>query len=371
MNLLLEDFLKAVETGLITKHETEHFVGFKYSPETVYARNWTELALNARGVAFDKHTGEVIARPFKKFFNYSEFFDENGNTTGLTELVPESFRPNLSGKFKVMNKVDGSLGISYFDKYDNKWKIKTGGSFDSDQAIWATNWLEQEVNTAKLDKTKTYCFEIVYKEDIHICNYGDFEGLVLLGILDNSTGEELSQHEIISSALELGVCSADVIELHDFNEVIKYATTLPKTEEGVVVTFDNGYKCKIKSEEWLKLFKVASCLSNKFIWENVQLDEKNDFYFTDEFLVSIPEEMKQFKTYAAELLDNLKQDYYIVTKTANELFNSGLERKFVYQKALAEQPRLVAPIMSLYSCFVRSIDDKLRIKQQILDVNKP
>lgn len=370
MKLILEDFLKAADAGIITKHETEHFIGFKYSPETVYGRNWTELALNARGVAFDRFTGEIVARPFKKFFNYSEFYNTDGSSTGLADILPEEFKPNCTGKFRVMDKVDGSLGISYFDKYDNRWRIKTGGSFDSEQAVWASNWLLSNVNVDKLDKTKTYCFEIVYYDDRHICKY-DYEGLILLGVIDNITGEEEPLMSLISYASMLNVCLAEVLEISKFEDVINYAVNLPKTIEGVVVTFDNGYKCKIKSEEWLKLFKASSLLSKKFIWENVKIDACRGFYFDDDFIAIIPEEFEDYKQYAKDLLDKLNADNSLVADVAYNLYTSKLERKDVYQTALAAYPTLVSAIMALYTCFVKNVDNTLRVKQLILTVNKP
>lgn len=370
MKLILEDFLKAADAGIITKHETEHFIGFKYSPETVYGRNWSELALNARGVAFDRFTGEIIARPFKKFFNYSEFYNTDGSSTGLVDILPENFRPNCDGKFRVMDKVDGSLGISYFDKYDNRWRIKTGGSFDSDQAVWASNWLLENVNVSEMDIHKTYCFEIVYHEDMHICKY-DYEGLILLGVIDNDTGEEESLMKLLSYASALNVCTAEILEFSKFEEVIHYAVNLPKTAEGVVVTFDNGYKCKIKSEEWLKLFRAASMLSKKFIWENVKIDEYHGYHFDEDFLTAIPEEFKEYKQYTVDLINTLNAENSLVAEVAYKLYASKMERKDVYQTAAAEYPKLVSAIMALYSCFVKNIDNLARVKQIILTANKP
>jgi len=269
-----------------------------------------------------------------------------------------------------MDKVDGSLGISYFNKYENRWYIKTGGSFESDQAVWASEWLINNVDAEAMDKAKTYCFEIVYHEDMHICHY-DYEGLILLGVIDNATGEEEPLLRLISYAKELNVCLADILEFSKFEEVIYYAMNLPKTVEGVVVTFDNGYKCKIKSEEWLKLFRAAACISNKFIWENVKIDEYRGFHFEDEFLASIPEELKEYKQYASDLIAKLNEDNCIVAETAYKLFESKMERKDVYQRALAEQPRLVSAIMSMYSCFEKKVDNLARIKSLIWNINKP
>ena len=69
----LQEFLEAEKKGRISSHRQGHLIGFKYTNETIYAQDWDEVTLNARGIAFNELTGEVVARPFKKFFNYKNF----------------------------------------------------------------------------------------------------------------------------------------------------------------------------------------------------------------------------------------------------------------------------------------------------------
>lgn len=48
----------------------------------------------------------------------------DGILTTLGEKLKPEYRPNLIGKFRSMNKLDGSLGITFWDKYsdkENKW----------------------------------------------------------------------------------------------------------------------------------------------------------------------------------------------------------------------------------------------------------
>ena len=70
--------MKAEELGRVSAHRQGNLVGFKYTNGTIYSQDWDVVTLNARGIVFDSQTGNVIARPFKKFFNYNEFFDTEG-----------------------------------------------------------------------------------------------------------------------------------------------------------------------------------------------------------------------------------------------------------------------------------------------------
>ena len=69
----LQDFMKALEQNRVFACEDEHFIGFKYNEPTVISRDWDDVTLNARGIVFDKATGDIVARPFFKFFNGSSY----------------------------------------------------------------------------------------------------------------------------------------------------------------------------------------------------------------------------------------------------------------------------------------------------------
>src|SRR5208337_116 len=102
---------------------------------------------------------EVIARPFRKWFNLN------------TSFRPETLEANLpSWKPRVLEKLDGSLGILFWYGGQKRPYIATRGSFASDQAIWATNWYRAKfgnwpiADSAKWPKDYTPLFEIIYKE---------------------------------------------------------------------------------------------------------------------------------------------------------------------------------------------------------------
>ena len=352
----MNEFIAAADQGRIAMHELNSFnkklLGFKYTTNTVYSEDWDNVSLHARGIVFDYATGEVLARPFDKFFNLGEMIDtETGELKPIAGYVKQHLGfDNLSGdykhqKFRVMDKLDGSLGIVFWTGVD--WYVKTAGSFESDQAKWANDWFDMLINPNVLDKSKTYLFEIIYNEDKHPIEY-DFEGLVLLGIVDTQTGIEEPLSEILRVAKELNIRHAEVLEFTDFDEVVKYAKALPKTKEGVVITFENGFKLKVKGDEFLTLQKIFHFLTKdvvyeNFLWNSVDANPETSvkdnliYVFKEGFIVNIPEEMEDMKKYALDLYENFL--YYcsvveLLGKGARAMADNGRERRYVYESVV-------------------------------------
>lgn len=128
-----------------------------------------------------------MALPFPKFFNH----DQKQNT--------------VSAQLDYISvKFDGSLGICYHDPLQGKWRINTRGSFTSPQSRWASEWFQKNVAQAGLDKSITYLFEIIYKENRIVVDY-TFQGLVLIGAYNIYTGLELEYTHLLESSKILGV----------------------------------------------------------------------------------------------------------------------------------------------------------------------
>ena len=121
---MIEKLNKYYEDGLLYKqvHPTLPLTIWNYSESVQYGNLWDEVTLQTRGLVTDSE-GNIVARPFKKFFNV----DENKHTS--TE------------EFDVYEKMDGSLGI--FFNYKGEWVLATRGSFTSDQSVKGTELLQK------------------------------------------------------------------------------------------------------------------------------------------------------------------------------------------------------------------------------------
>ena len=145
INILADYVSKGLVIG--QSHPTLPLAIFNYSRECQYEGLWDDITLNMRGTILDTK-GNVIAKPFPKFFNYEEHTAEN------SKLPPI---PNET--FEVYEKMDGSCIICF--NYNDEWICASRGSFTSEQAQKA-NELLKNYPIEKLDKNNTYIFEIIY-----------------------------------------------------------------------------------------------------------------------------------------------------------------------------------------------------------------
>ena len=380
MNLpSLQEFLKAEKLGRVSAHRQNGLIGFKYTNETIYSQDWDIVTLNARGIVFNEKTGEVYARPFKKFFNYQEFFTVEGKHSALYEMLPAEWKPNITGHARYMEKVDGSLGIVFYNPFDKKWQVKTGGSFDSDQAKWAQKWFDEHIDSNGWDIDKTYLFEIVYNGDIHPIKY-DYEGLVLLSIIDNVSGNELPLSEIVE---ELDINSdlrmVKIYDFDNFNDAVEWAKKLPKTQEGLVITFDNGFKCKAKSDDWCQLAKMFEGMTKWNIWVaydcekdmfHAHVDKHNGYKPIDDEVLFIPEELVDIRKYAETVrseVERLTEYSIVLAKKAQQM---TCERRLQYEWVNTNHPTLMPAIMKSLD-YLNGKIQYVRIRQVCHKLIKP
>ena len=90
----LSDFMEAAKKGRVgySRHPEFPYITFKYSRDTQFKYDWDEVTMAARGIIFNEETGELVARPFAKFFNYNE---------------PTAPTDKMVGKVLVTEKLDG------------------------------------------------------------------------------------------------------------------------------------------------------------------------------------------------------------------------------------------------------------------------
>jgi len=100
---------------------------------------------------------------------------------------------DLDAQVEVTNKEDGSLGILY-PVPSGGYAVATRGSFASDQALWATAWFRKYADYGYFNPKYTYLFEILASWNRIVLSY-DWEGLVLIGIIDKETGSDVDLPE--------------------------------------------------------------------------------------------------------------------------------------------------------------------------------
>lgn len=243
----------------VQKHPSAELYIYNYGPKVPYEKFWNDVTMHCRGLILDKDMN-IVARPFRKFFN-------------LSEHDPSEI-PSLG--FEVFEKMDGSMGILYWA--EGSPYIATRGSFDSVQARKANEMLHSKYAHAfdRLDRSKTYIFEIIYPENRIVCDYGETEDLVLLAVIDNHTGED---HELP----EIGF---PVVKRYDgIDDMSELLAVQDHDREGYVIRFRNGFRVKVKFEEYCRLHRILTQVSNKTVWEYMSTGK--DF---GELLDRVPDE---------------------------------------------------------------------------------
>lgn len=250
-----------IEKGLISeqRHPEDNDVAiFNYTQKCQFDREWDEVTLNCRGLIMRISTGEIMARPFPKFFNYQEHV--------------EKCKPMPSEIPLIMEKLDGSLGIMYTLK-DKTW-IATRGSFVSDQAIWATNWWRENKGDEPYGNDITYLFEIIYPQNRIVVNY-DYSGLVHLASLDTKTGKPVKS-----------IMPVRAVKMFEWLPTVKLLQMDEPNSEGFVLYYPEAdLRLKIKFPEYVRLHKLVTGLSEIAIWEHLR-----DGNVVDDLLTKVPDE---------------------------------------------------------------------------------
>lgn len=318
---------KYVEEGLLycQVHPTLPLIIYNYTDKVQWENLWDDVTLMSRGLIIDD-LGNIVARPFKKFFNLSE---------GKTVTTDD---------YEIFEKYDGSLGILFF--YGGNWILASRGSFTSEQAIKGKEILDSSCNYNLLDKNNTYCFEIIYRENKIVVDYGDTEECILTAVFNTQTGEEQDIYK-----WELPTASSYNFEtpISKLHEVIR------DIDEGYVIRFSNGERCKIKGAEYLRLHKMMSEMSTTAVWDCLK---NGDSILT--LLEGYPDEWYNVvKDYENEL----KTAFEIKLKVINEEFYSIVDRKWFAEQVVDNENK--------HFLFTRFNSYSDSLNKQIWDSLKP
>jgi len=252
----LSAFQKAYDDGRIecSRHPEHPYVTYKYSRTTQFASDWDDVTLASRGVIFNEETGEIVARPFAKFFNHNE---------------PSVPRDKLHGRISVTDKLDGSLGIGYVDE-NGKFNIATSGSFISEQAKRSTElYHDRYEGNWKPNPKLTYMWEIIYPENRVVVNYGDEDDLHLIGAVNKRTGKSVPLRDIKEWKWKRAE------EYKDFSslDAVLHSPERENREGFIVHYIDTDTRVKYKHADYLELHRNRTGVTSKTIWRKMRMGE--------------------------------------------------------------------------------------------------
>ena len=296
-------------------HPTLPLVILNYTQTAQFEHIWNSATISCRGLIIDSE-GNIVARPFSKFFN----IEEHDKKTMPT------------GQIRVTDKLDGSLGILYPTK--TGYAIATRGSFISEQAVHATRvYTERYEEIFVPNKKWTYLFEIIYPKNRIVVDYNGLDDLILLGAVDNITGKTVPLTE---AALNWTGPVVEELPYTTLQEALNAPTRIGK--EGLVLHFiDNDQRVKIKNEEYIRLHRIVTGVSERRIWEALSKGQDispwldavpDEFYsFVEKSRVRLLEEyteldigfQNQFKTLLSTLPVNwTRKDFATAVKLSDQ-----------------------------------------------------
>lgn len=311
------------EQGLVYKqyHWKLPLIIWNYSEKTQFDDLWNPITLRTRALVTDLE-GNEVNNPIPKFFNYTE-------TRG-------KYAGDYKKSMKIYTKYDGSY-IQIF-RYNGEVIITSRGSFASDQ-VKMVDEIDFDFNL--IEEGKTYCFELIHPDNRIVVDYQGKKELVLLAVR-NLSGSEDNLEDYTD---KFSIAKLYPFEIRKFKDIKKLADLNIKNEEGFVVLFENGERCKVKFEEYLILHRLLSNITTISIWsllkEGKDLDNIYLSKIPDEFYVKIHAYKKKLwldynslHSRACSLMENL-----------HESGNGDYPERKQFAEWVKKQENIIQPIL--------------------------
>lgn len=348
-----------IAMGLVEKrfHQTYPLMILTYSRETVWSNLWDDVTEKCRGLIVNYITGEIVARPFEKFFNLG------------TSYRPETFKENLPCRPPlVTEKLDGSLGILW--EYRGHIGIASKGSFHSEHAEWATEWYVKNIQLAMAPEFTgviwpqgyTPIFEMICQGIQHHVIHYDQDRLVLLAMVNNETGEELDPRTLYTWA-DANLVTPVQYYAKTVDEVV--AENRPD-HEGYVLTWRRPgkppLKVKVKHLEFLTYQKLVHSTTAKTVFEALR-DGRADLIEQWQNLVT-----PYLRSAVSEWVMNYKDEYMLILAKSMAILTPALVN-LTSRKEIAEY--LQEPDNQRYQHVCFAVLDEKDYKPIIWDMVEP
>lgn len=263
---------------------------YNYTELTAYDRLWDDVTLNCRGLIQDGN-GTTIARPFRKFFNFGEMFPDR---------IP------YTEAHYIQEKLDGSLII-----VSDSCLVASRGSFTSEQAEHARAILVDAYPGYEPPAGWTALFEIIYPANRIVVNYHDTDDLVLIGLINNETGEDWPVDTLAESGWPGPIVGLVMAPIRDLERTCADPENGANREGFVVVWPLEGQpslRLKLKFSQYVMLHKIVTGLSTLVVWEALAADK------FDELIEIVPDEwFDAVRNYA----DYLVAEFNFIADTAS------------------------------------------------------
>jgi hypothetical protein len=247
--------IKIVEDG--------NLVLFKYSQ--IDSDFFNPIVQECRGIILEKDSWQVVAYAFRKFGNFGEAY--------VDEIDWESA--------VVETKEDGSLIKVYF--YDGEWRVGTNGTIFAENAelnagpyknfrqLFDAAAEKCGLDFSRLNRYYTYVFELCSSFNQIVCPQSEMR-LIHIGTRNNRTFQEVET--------DIGIPHPQRYALSSLEDCIAMAKTFDFTKEGFVVKDKNYNRIKVKSEDYVRVHRLANngSMTKERAIELIRANELDEFF---------------------------------------------------------------------------------------------
>jgi RNA ligase len=207
--------------------------------------------MECRGIKFCKD-GLILARPFRKFFNYGE------RGSGLPVHRPHVITVKLDGSMIHPVLLDRRL-------FFHTRKGHTDVAKKAERVVLSTPWIDYQGFCIEAIKAGwTPIFEFTSPNNRIVLRYED-DALTLLAMRHMVTGNMMARTTMAEMARASNVPLVPVFEFDLTKDVlgfVQHARDLVDAE-GYVVYFDDGYMVKIKAQDYVLKHRALDDLGSK------------------------------------------------------------------------------------------------------------
>jgi RNA ligase len=212
-----------------------------YEVENLHAR----LRRECRGIIFDTATGEILRRPFHKFFNVNERDETQDHVVDMS-------RPHA-----ILEKLDGSMIAPFIVNGEMIWGTKMGATDVAKpvQEFVARNPEYITFADESIGNGWTPIFEWCSRKQRIVLDYFH-DQLVLTGLRNMKTGAYAlhANLEVIGQAYAIPVVN-EFAPHTDMKAFLEYVRDLEDVE-GFVVRFSDGHMLKLKCDWYVQIHKA-------------------------------------------------------------------------------------------------------------------
>lgn len=216
--------------------------------------DFAPIARELRGITFNAETGDILSRPYHKFFNIGE----------REETLPHNVP--IHDPHHVLEKLDGSMVHAFIQPDgDLVFATRAGVTDIARNAFdFALKTYPKFASTVRefCARGMTPVFEYMSPENMVVVRHRTSK-LVLTGGREHLTGQYLSYHDLQQWGSEMGVPVVGAFDpVRDLDQWIANVRG-EQENEGYIVRFPCGAMAKVKNDWYVKVHKTRDGIARE------------------------------------------------------------------------------------------------------------